>query len=89
VRGEDGQMRTADEVHTMLNASRISLQPNPCITAPITMGSDRDSLVLCDFDGFLDDSRIKVVYSLGDMYTGGAVIMQNEKYFSNSFDCCL
>lgn len=86
VRGEDGQVKNTDEVHTMLNASRVSLQSIPCITAPITLGSDRDSLVLCDFDGFLDDSHIKVVYSLADMTTGGAVIMQNEKYFSNSFD---
>lgn len=97
VRGEDGQIKATDEVHTMLNASRISLpSPEeggqgggslvPSITAPITLGSDRDSLVLCDFDGFLDDSHIKVVYSLADMPSGGAVVMENEKYFSNSFD---
>ena len=86
VRGEDGQMKATDEIHTMLNASRVSLQPIPCITAPITLGCDRDSLVLCDFDGVLDDSHIKVVYSLADMTSGGAVVMQNEKYFSNSFD---
>ena len=86
VRGEDGQMKATDEVHTMLNASRVSLQPIPCITAPITMGCDRDSLVLFDFDGFLDDSRIKVVYSLADLSSGGAVVMENERYFSNSFD---
>ena len=86
VRGEDGTMKATDEVHTMLNASRVSLQPIPCVTAPITMGCDRDSLVLCDFDGFLDDARIKVIYSLADMPSGGAVVMENEKYFSNSFD---
>lgn len=86
VRGEDGKGKITDEVHTMLNASRVSLQPIPCITAPITLGSDRDSLVLGDFDGFLNDSHIKVVYSLADLSSGGAVIMQNEKYFSNSFD---
>lgn len=86
VRGEDGQIKATNEIHTMLNASRVSLQPTPCITAPITLGSDRDSLVLCDFDGILDDSHIKVVYSLADMTSGGAVVMQNEKFFSNSFD---
>ena len=86
VRNEDGLAKATDEIHTMLNASRISLQPVPCITSPITLGGDRDSLVLCDFDGVLDDSHIKVVYSLADMSSGGAVVMQNEKYFSNSFD---
>ena len=70
----------------MLNASRINLQPSPRITAPITLGCERDSLLMTDFDGFLDDSRIKVVYSLADIETGAAVIMSNEKYFTNSFE---
>ena len=75
-----------DEVRLMLNASRISLQPAPHITAPITLGCERDSLIMTDFDGFLDDSRIKVVYSLANIETGAAVIMSNEKYFTNSFE---
>ena len=74
------------EVRLMLNASRINLQPSPRITAPITLGCERDSLLMTDFDGFLDDSRIKVVYSLADIETGAAVIMSNEKYFTNSFE---
>jgi hypothetical protein len=41
---------------------------------------------MLDFDGFLDDSRIKVVYSLADINTGEAVIMSNERYFTNSFE---
>ena len=75
-----------EEVHQMLNASRISLQPEPHITAPITVGCELDSLILTDFDGFLDDARIKVVYSLSNIETGAAVLMTNEKYFSNSFE---
>ena len=75
-----------EEMRQMLNASRISLQPEPRITAPITVGCERDSLILTDFDGFLDDARIKVVYSLSDIETGAAVIMSNEKYFTNSFE---
>ena len=75
-----------DEVRLMLNASRIFLRPTPRITAPITLGCERDSLIMTDFDGFLDDARIKVVYSLADIETGAAVIMSNEKYFTNSFE---
>ena len=75
-----------EEMRLMLNASRINLQPAPRITAPITLGCERDSLIMTDFDGFLDDSRIKVVYSLVDIETGAAVIMSNEKYFTNSFE---
>lgn len=75
-----------EEVRLMLNASRISLQPAPRITAPITLGCERDSLIMTDFDGFLDDARIKVVYSLVDIEKGAAVIMSNEKYFTNSFE---
>ena len=75
-----------EEMRQMLNASRISLQPEPRISAPITVGCERDSLIMTDFDGFLDDARIKVVYSLSDIETGAAVIMSNEKYFTNSFE---
>ena len=75
-----------DQVRLMLNASRIFLRPTPRITAPITLGCERDSLIMTDFDGFLDDARIKVVYSLADIETGAAVIMSNEKYFTNSFE---
>ena len=83
--GGDEDVNT-EEMHQMLNASRISLQPGPHITAPITLGCERDSLIITDFDGFLDDARIKVVYSLSDIETGAAVIMANEKYFTNSFE---
>lgn len=82
----DGQATVGDDVRLMLNASRISLQPSAQVTAPITVGAERDSLMMTDFDGFLDDARIRVVYTLGDIETGGAVIMTGEKYFSNSFD---
>lgn len=75
-----------DEVRLMLNASRVSLHPAPHITAPITLGCERDSLILTDFDGILDDARIKVVYSLSNIDTGAAVLMTNEKYFTNSFE---
>ena len=78
-------MKEANGVHTLLNASRISLLPTPCITPPITMGGERDSLLLYDYDGYLDDTRIKVVYSLADPNTGEAVVMENERNFTNSF----
>lgn len=85
MRGEDAD-NYGDEVCTMLNASRIILMPSPHVTAPLTLGAERDSLLMLDFDGFLDDSRIKVVYSLADIDTGEAVIMSNERYFTNSFE---
>lgn len=85
MRGEDSDIY-GDEVCTMLNASRITLMPSPHVTAPLTLGAERDSLLMLDFDGFLDDSRIKVVYSLADITTGEAVIMSNERHFTNSFE---
>ena len=71
----------------MLNASRITLKPTPHVTYPLTVGGEIDSLTMMDFDGFLDDSRIKVVYTLADVENdGAAVVMQNEKFFSNNFE---
>ena len=54
---------------------------------PITVGMESDSLVMLDFDGYLDDDRIKVLYTLTDPeLAGGTVVVENEKYFSNSFN---
>ena len=83
---EDGEEGFTETPRNMLNASRISLLPSPFVTVPLTMGTERDGLSIMDFDGILDDARIKVVYSLADIETGGAVLMTNEKYFTNSFD---
>ena len=83
---EDGEESYTQKPRNMLNASRINLLPSPFVTVPLTMGTEHDDLVIMDFDGVLDDSHIKVVYSLADIETGGAVIMTNEKYFTNSFD---
>ena len=71
---------------TVLNASRIHLSSTPSVTYPLTMGSDRDSLFLTDFDGILNDDRIEVVYTLSDINSGSAIILRNEKYFTNSFE---
>lgn len=71
---------------TVLNASRIHLSNEPSVTYPLTVGADRDSLFLTDYDGILDDDRIEVVYTLTDINSGSALIMHNEKYFTNSFE---
>lgn len=85
-RREDGSI-AIDEMRTVLNASRIHLANAPLYTAPITLGAEVDTLLmLTDYDGFLDDDSIKVVYTLADIKTGAAVIMQNGKAFSNSFE---
>ena len=83
---ENGAESFTEEPRNLLNASRISLQPSPFITAPLTLGAERDSLIITDFDGVLDDSHIKVVYTLADLESGAATIMTNERYFTNSFD---
>ena len=87
VREDDGTLSTADNMKGMINASRVHLSNNAlCVTAPITLGGDQNDLIVTDFDGVLDDSRIRVVYSLADPETGGAVVMTNEKEFINSFE---
>lgn len=85
-RNDDGTEISTNEVKMMLNASRISFQPTPHVTVPITLGADRDGMLITDYDGFLDDTSIKVVYSLADPESGNTVIMGNEKFFSNSFE---
>ena len=82
---ENGAESFSETPRNMLNASRINLEPSPFVTVPLTLGAESGDLMMMDFDGVLDDSHIKVVYSLADIETGGAVIMTNEKYFSNSF----
>ena len=85
---EDNGTRTGTEdVKGMLNVSRVHLSNGSLtITPPITLGTDQNGLIVTDYDGVLDDSRIRVVYSLADIETGGAVLMMNEKYFHNSFE---
>ena len=86
VRGDSTELYDEHE-RTMLNASRITLKPTPHVTYPLTVGGEVDGLTMMDFDGYLDDSRIKVVYALADVENdGAAVLMQNEKYFSNNFE---
>ena len=75
-----------NDVVTLLNATRIHLSETPQLTYPLTVGAERDGLLMTDFDGFLDDDRIKVVYTLSDVESRSAVIMQNEKEFTNSFE---
>ena len=83
---ENGAESFTEEPRNLLNASRISLQPSPFITAPLTLGAERDGLIILDFDGVLDDSHVKVIYTLADIESGAATIMTNERYFTNSFD---
>lgn len=75
-----------NEYHTVLNATRIRLTDSPQLTYPLTVGSDRDSLLMRDFDGYLDDASIKVAYTLTDANTNASVVMYNEKEFTNSFE---
>ena len=84
--GEEGKESFTENPRTLLNASRISLQPAPFVTVPLTLGAERDGLVITDFDGVLDDSHVKVVYTLADLESGAATIMTNERFFTNSFD---
>jgi len=84
-RGDDGSKSYTDNIGAMLNASRIHMGNKLQLTDPITLGGERDSsLVLTDFDGFLDDAHISAVYTLADPLTGSGVIMANDKYFHNS-----
>ena len=87
VRQDDGSLVGLDKMRGMLNASRIHLGGNALhVTAPITLGVDQQDLIITDFDGVLDDARIRAVYLLSDPESGGAVLMTNEKYFRNSFE---
>ena len=83
--GTEGTSKDTGKTRLMLNASRIALDPTMRITAPLTLGAETDELFMMDFDGFLDDQHIKVVYSLADTETDEAVIVQSERYFTNSF----
>lgn len=74
------------DLGTMLHASRIHLDQGASVTAPITLGSDQDNLLLTDFDGYLEDASIQVVYTLTDPESCTGVLMHNEKEFTNSFE---
>ena len=87
IREDNGTRTGTEDVKSMLNASRVHLSNKTLtITAPITLGTDQNGLVVTDYDGILDDSRIHVVYTLANPETGGAVVMMNEKFFHNSFE---
>ena len=83
---EDGSF-ALDSMRTVLNASRIHLTTAPQITAPITLGAEIDTvLVMMDYDGFLDDDSISVVYTLADPESGAGIIMRSGKVFCNNFE---
>ena len=82
---ENGNVGLKDQL-TLLNATRIHMSESPGLTYPLTVGAERDSLIMTDFDGYLDDARIKVVYTLTDAVTHASVVMVNEKEFTNSFE---
>ena len=86
VRDAENGSKGMKDIVTMLNATRIHLSETPRLTYPLTVGAERDSLLMTDFDGFLDDDHIEVVYALSDVKNGTAVIMYNEKEFTNSFE---
>lgn len=77
---------STENMGTVLNASRIHLSDTPAVTYPLTVAAATDSLQLIDFDGFLNDDRVAVVYTLADPHSGAAVIMKNEKVFTNGFE---
>lgn len=86
VHGDQGTAEHNGDARMILNASRISLEPSICVTSPLTMGAETEGRLLNDFDGFLDDQHMKVVYSLSSMDENEpTVIRANERYFDNSF----
>ena len=86
VRDAENGNTTLKDYATVINASRIHLSDAPQITYPLTVGAERDSLQLGDFDCYLDDASINVVYVLTDKNTHASFIMHNEKEFTNSFE---
>ena len=84
-RGNDGKKKIAKDATMMLHASRIYVSNALQITDPVTLGAEIDSLVITDFDGYLDDAHICAVYTLTDITTSGSVLMYNDKFFSNSY----
>jgi hypothetical protein len=75
-----------DSMRVVLNATRVHLEKAPQVTYPLTVGAETEGLVLTDFDGYLDDARIGVVYTLGSLDNAAALVMKNEKMFTNSFE---
>lgn len=84
-RDNNGEKQVSEKSFMMLNASRVFVSNALQLTDHITLGAEIDSLIISDFDGFLDDAHIGVVYTLTDITNSGSVIMYNDKYFHNSF----
>ena len=83
---EDGNKESLGGHRRVLNAARMSYTGDLLAATPITVGMESDDLVMLNFDGYLDDDRIKALYTLTDPeLAGGTVVVENEKYFSNSF----
>lgn len=82
---ENGNKELKD-YYTVLNGSRIHLSDGTHITYPLTLGVERDSLQMGYFDGYLDDARMEVVYTLTEPSTNETFIMHNDKEFTNSFE---
>lgn len=85
-RKENGSKESLGGYRRVLNAARMSYSGDLLAATPITVGMEENDLMMLDYDGYLDDERIKVLYTLTDPeLAGGTVIVENEKYFSNSF----
>ena len=86
-RTEFGKEQKLNKPRRVLNAARMSYSGDILAATPITVGMEENDLMMLNYDGYLDDDCIKVVYTLTDPeLRGGTVIVENEKYFTNSFD---
>lgn len=72
---------------TILNASRIFMHDNLRPTPYISVGASRDNYSMTDYDGYLDDLSITVVYGLSDPEdTSKSKVMVNTQEFYNDFE---
>lgn len=84
---EDGTKQDFGGYRRVLNVARMGFDKDFRAATPITIGAEQDNLMILDYDGWLEDDRVKAAYTLSDPeLAGGTVIVENEKQFSNSFN---
>lgn len=83
---QDGKTVYTDSARVLLNVSKVYMRESLDATPYITLGCTADSLVMTGYDAFLDDDRVKVLYTLSDVETQKTWLMSGEAEFYNDFN---
>ena len=81
----NGDIITTDSTQTMLNCSRIFMRENMTSIPHVTLACTTDSTYMSGYSAFMDELKVKVLYTLTDLRDGNTYLMKDQVEFGYSF----